>query len=46
MHVRVSANVTEQPERLHIAERMDHENICSKRCRADGRQRNIGESRV
>ncbi len=31
---------------LPIAERMDHENICSKRCRADGRQRNIRKSRI
>ena len=46
MHIRVSADVPEQPKRLHIPERMDDENVCSKRGRADGRQRNIRESRV
>ena len=46
MHVRVSSDVTEQPKRLHIPERVDHENVRSKRRRADGRQRNVRESRV
>jgi len=32
MHVRVAADVTKQPERLHVAERVDDENVYGK-CR-------------
>ena len=34
MHVRVSANVSQQPERLHITKRVDDENVGGERCRA------------
>ena len=46
MHVRVSANVAEQPERLYIAECMDDKDACGKRCRTHRRQRNIRQSGV
>ena len=46
VHIRVTADVSQEPERLHVTERMDDENVCSKRRRAHGRQRNVGESRV
>ena len=34
VHIRVTANVSEQPERLHITECMDDEDACGERCRA------------
>ncbi len=33
MHVRVTADVTKQPERLHVAQRVDDENVYGKRGR-------------
>ena len=46
MHVRVTADVTKQPERLHVAQRVDDENVYGKRGRAYGRQRDVSQSRV
>jgi len=42
----VAADVTKQPECLHVAQRVDHEDVCSKCRRAHGRQRDVGQRRV
>jgi len=36
MHVRVAADVTKQPERLHVAKCVDNENVYGKCRRAHG----------
>ncbi len=41
MHVRVPAYVTKQPEGLHVAQRVDDENVYGKRSRPHGRQRDV-----
>src|SRR6266496_3510740 len=46
MHVCVTADVTKQPERLHVAQGVDDENVCGKCSRAHGRQRDVRQRGV
>jgi len=46
MHVRVTADVTKQPESLHVAQRVDDENVHGKCGRAHGRQRDVSQRGV
>src|SRR5207248_477988 len=46
VHICVTTNVSQEPECLHIAERVDNENVYRECRRAYGWQRNVGQSRV
>ncbi len=46
MHVRMTADVTKQPECLHVAQSVDDENVHGKCSRAHGWQRDIGQRRI